>query len=103
MNLRISLLTLLLVLFGGFSTWVLLQEGYFGIWAAGFTSPGALQILLDLVVACLVFCSWMLADARSRGINPVPWLVAIATTGSIAILIYLLNREWRKKAVLQGA
>lgn len=101
MNLRVVLLFLTLLIFGGYSVWVLIQEGYMGIWLSGFASPVALQILLDLVVSCLVFSSWMIADAKSRAMNPVPWLIAIAATGSIAILVYLLCREWDKKPEVQ--
>lgn len=96
MTLRKTLLTLILLSFGAFSTWVLLDVGYFGIWSAGFTDSASLQILLDLVVCCLIISSWMIKDAKSRGMNPVPWLIAIAATGSIAILIYLVHREFSK-------
>lgn len=103
MSLRVLLLLLALVLFGGYSVWALLQVGYIGIWASGFASPGTLQILIDLVISCLVFSSWMIADAKSRGVNSAPWLIAILTTGSIAILVYLLFREMAKKRELQSA
>ncbi|BDX05640.1 hypothetical protein [Planctobacterium marinum] len=96
MNMRIILLGMILAAFTGFSLWVLLDVGYFGIWAAGFESAGTMQILFDLVISCLVFSCWMLADAKARKVNPWPWLLAILATGSIAILVYLLVREIQK-------
>ena len=51
-----------------------LQVGYLGIFAAGFANPGSLQVLLDLVVACLLISSWMVIDARANGRNPWPYV-----------------------------
>jgi len=72
--------------------------GYAGIWQAGLESTGSLQILLDLAICCLIICSWINTDARSKGINPYPWFVAVLTTGSLAVLVYLIAREHRKPA-----
>ena len=101
MMIRITLLSFVLLAFGVFSMWVMLDVGYFGIWASGFESPGATQILFDLVISCLVFSCWMLADAKARGVNPWPWLLAIVATGSIAILVYLIVRETQKSKLAQ--
>lgn len=103
MKLRTILLLVIFALFGGYSFWLLFDIGYFAIWQAGFTSPAAVQILLDLVVSCLIISSWMIGDAKARGINVKPWLVAVLATGSIAILIYLIIREFSKKPVPQRA
>lgn len=97
MTTRKFLLWFLLLTFCAYSSWAMWQLGYFGIWAAGFTSPGSLQILLDLVVCCILITSWLKKDAESRGINPYPWILATFATGSIAPLIYLLVREYAKK------
>jgi len=70
--------------------------GYMGIWQAGIESPGSLQILLDLAVCCLLICSWIKNDAQARGVNPYPWIVATFTSGSLAILVYLIVREYQK-------
>lgn len=103
MNLRGILLIAILALFGGYSSWLLFDIGYFGIWQAGISSLGAIQILADLVIACLIISSWMIGDAKARGINVVPWLVGVLTTGTIAILAYLIVREFSKKSVPQHA
>lgn len=101
MNERTILIIVALLVFGGFSAWVLVEEGYIAIWQASFMSPATMQVLFDLVIACMVFMVWMIKDASARGISPLPWMIAIVATGSIAILVYLLVREWQKKAQLQ--
>lgn len=94
MTLRKCLLWFLLIDFALFSIWVMCDVGYLGIWQAGFASPGAMQILADLGVACLLIMSWIFADARARGVNPWPWMVATIIAGSLAPLLYLLIREY---------
>lgn len=100
---RKTLLWLVLMTFGLFSTYAMWQVGYFGIWEAGFASVGALQILLDLTIACCLVASWMIADARARGVVIWPWLLAVLAIGSIALLAYLLVREYRKETQSQTA
>ena len=102
MNLRTFFLITVFALFTGYSTWLLLDVGYFAIWQAGLASTSALQILMDLVIACLIISSWMIGDARARGITVWPWLLAVLTTGSIAILLYLIVREYSKKPALNA-
>lgn len=94
MKLRKIVLWVLLMDFALFSTWVMWDVGYLGIWQAGFTSAASLQILLDLVIACLLIMVWMYGDARARGVNPWPWIVATLLAGSLAPLAYLLVRVY---------
>lgn len=102
MTLRKALLWLIFIDFAVFSGWVMWQVGYMGVWAAGFTDPGSMQLLFDLVICCLLISSWLKQDARQWEMNPYPWMVAIFITGSIAILVYLLIREYRKEGAPQG-
>lgn len=103
MNTRLVLLIAILALFGSYSMWLLVDVGYFGIWQAGFTSASALQILLDLGIACLIISSWMIGDAKARNVVVWPWLIAVVTTGTLAILVYLITREFAKKQTPQLA
>ncbi|MDM7860349.1 DUF2834 domain-containing protein [Alteromonas sp. ASW11-36] len=103
MNVRLILLLVTLALFGAYSGWLLLDVGYIAIWQAGFANPSSLQILIDLVIACLIITSWMIGDAKARGITVWPWIVAVLTTGTLAILVYLVVRELAKKPKLQTA
>ncbi|KZX76386.1 hypothetical protein A3715_12845 [Oleiphilus sp. HI0009] len=105
-SIRKPFLWITLTSFSVFSIWVMLQVGYFGVWEAGFVSSGSLQILLDLVIGCFLICSWMISDAKARGINPMPWVIAVCTTGTIAALAYLLAPEYQldqSEAVTQSS
>jgi len=103
MNVKKLLLWMVLVDFALYSTWVLWDVGYLGIWAAGFQSAASLQILLDLVICAGLFCVWMVADARQRGVNPWPWVVATLALGSLVPLTYLLVREYASQPVPRAA
>ncbi len=103
MTLRKALLWILFVDFAVFSTWVLWDTGYLGIWLAGMASPASAQILLDLVISCLLISVWIKGDAEQRGINPWPWMIAIGFTGSLATLVYLLVREYQVTPALRQA
>lgn len=94
MTLRKILLWTLLIDFALFSTWVMWDVGYLGIWQAGLASKGALQVLIDLVIACTLIMFWIHGDARARGVNPWPWMIATVLAGSLAPLTYLLVREY---------
>lgn len=85
--------------FSAFSFWVLWQVGYFGIWSAGLTDIASMQLLFDLVVSCVLISIWLKNDAAAKGMNPYPWMIAIFLTGSWAVLIYLLVREYRKNTL----
>jgi hypothetical protein len=50
------------------------------------------QIFIDLVIALSLFLTWMVPDARARGISPVPYVLLTVTLGSIGALAYLIHR-----------
>ncbi len=87
-----GLVFIVLAAFGAFSTWVMLEIGYFGIWQAGIANVGALQVLLDLVIVCGLGCVWTFADARRHGVNPWPFVLITIFAGSFGLLLYLLVR-----------
>jgi hypothetical protein len=93
MNVRKMLLWFVLVDFAALTTWSLWQVGYVGIWQAGLASPGALQVLADLGISVGLVCTWMIADARRRGVVAWPWVTATLLLGSLAPLLYLIRRE----------
>jgi hypothetical protein len=90
---RTALLSLILLAFGAFSVYVMWDFGYLGIWRAGFANAAALQILLDLVITCLLISSWMIADARAKGLKAWPFVGITLAAGSFGPLLYLLYRE----------
>lgn len=81
-----------LLVFGAFSAWVMLQVGYMGIWTGAMDNPGSLQVLVDLAVACGLICIWMVVDARERGGNAWPFVIVTLLAGSFGPLFYLLMR-----------
>ena len=87
-----------LVVFGVFSSWVMLQVGYMGIWTGALDNPGSQQVLADLVVACGLICIWMVVDAKERGGNAWPFVAVTLVAGSFGPLFYLLMRPALQKS-----
>ncbi len=73
--------------------------GYLGIFAAGLDNWGAAQIFADLVILAVLAITWMIADARARGLNPWPFVLVTAVAGSFGPLAYLL---WRERSSRDG-
>jgi hypothetical protein len=92
------ILIAVLAAFGAYTLYAMFEVGYFGIWAAGFESVGSLQVLLDLVVACLLISSWMVIDARATGRNPWPYVLITLAAGSFGPLLYMLLAGQRAPA-----
>jgi hypothetical protein len=93
MNLMKIAILLVLANFVPFTLWAVLAGGSFAeIYAAFVANPWTIQVAIDLVLALTMVCAWMWNDAKQRGKNPVPWLLATTCTGSIAPLVYFLTR-----------
>ena len=48
---------------------------------------------VDLLIGLSMAVAFMWRDARSKGINPIPYAVLTVLTGSIGVLVYLV-RFW---------
>ncbi len=83
-------LILVLAAFGAFSLYAMWQVGYVGIWQAGLSSVGALQVLLDLVVMSFIALGLLWRDARRTGRTLWPYAVITVAAGSFGPLLYLL-------------
>ncbi|MBK8018852.1 MAG: DUF2834 domain-containing protein [Betaproteobacteria bacterium] len=81
------------LLFGALSAVALWQHGYVAIFAMQFQNAATAQVLADLVIALSLVMIWLWQDARTRGRNPGPWIVATALLGSFGPLGYLLTRK----------
>lgn len=79
--------------FLGLSRAATAHYGFVGLWLLGFQDVGHLQILVDLMIACLFALLWMFRDARERGLNPWPFFLLLLPTGSLGLLSYLVWRE----------
>lgn len=75
------------------TAWALWSGGLEGIVRTHTASPGGLQVMFDLFISVGLVCSWMVADARRRGVAAWPWVIATLCTGSLAPLAYLIRRE----------
>jgi len=94
---RRIILVVTLIAFLVLTTMAVLQHGYVGIFSQQFQSYGGMQVLVDLVIALVLFLIWMWNDAKSSGRNPLPWLLLTLATGSIGALIYLLVYKSARK------
>ena len=81
-----------LAVFGAFSGWVVVTHGYLGFIDVARREPWALQMLIDLAIACLVAIGWMIGDARRRHITVWPFVAVTLVAGSIGLLAYLVRR-----------
>ncbi|MAQ18644.1 MAG: DUF2834 domain-containing protein [Sandaracinus sp.] len=96
-----------LVALGGFlafavySAVIVLEHGYLGfVTDVALASDWGLQVVLDLVIALSLFLTWMVRDARERGLPAVPYVLGTLALGSVGALAYLVHREG---AALRGA
>ena len=83
---------IVLAVFGAFSLYITITYGYTGFIAVAGREPWALQMLLDLVIACSFAVGWMIRDARKHGITAWPYVVATVFLGSIGLLAYVVRR-----------
>jgi hypothetical protein len=91
-----TLLILAFAAFGAYSTYVLFDVGYVGILRTHLINSGSVQVACDLVIALSLVCVWIVQDARSRGRNPWPYVIATIFLGSFGPLLYLLLRGQAK-------
>jgi protein-S-isoprenylcysteine O-methyltransferase Ste14 len=95
MSPRTSLIVfgVVLLAFSAYTAAVVAGNGYVGFLTLAAREPWGGQMFVDLVIALLLFASWMRADAATEGLPFWPYLVAILFTGSIGALAYLVHRS----------
>lgn len=91
-TLKIVLLSVLLVDFLAATAFVLWTYGPVGWIPPMVENPATLLAVFDLVIALGIATVWMWTDARSRGVNPWPYLALTATTGSAGPLLYAIQK-----------
>jgi hypothetical protein len=97
MNLRTFLLLDVLLLFLGYSLWVIAGIGYVGFFREALSSPVGIQLVADILIACTLGLLWMRGDARQSGVPFAPYLALTLVLGSVGLLGYLLHRELRAR------
>lgn len=105
MSTRLWFLFLVIAAFGVLSALALADVGYVGIIRPHFQSWGGGQVFTDLVILAVLGCVWMVADSRTSGITPWPFVAVTLIGGSFGVLFYLVAREWtaRTPALSQPA
>jgi len=98
MSTRLVVLLIVLAAFGALTALALLDVGFLGILEPHFRSWGGAQVFVDLVIACLLACIWMIGDARERGVSAWPFVLITLVAGSFGPLLYLVVREVRATA-----
>jgi hypothetical protein len=96
MSTRFVLFAAALVVFTAYTGVIVAEHGYFGFLALAWYDAWAGQMLIDLAIALALFASWLISDARERGIAAWPYLFLIGATGSIGALAYLAHRTYRE-------
>ncbi len=86
---KIAIIALFLPL-AGVTAYALGTVGLIGIFAYHLKSPAGWQVFLDLVVALLLICTWMVIDAKRTGRNVLPYVLLTLAAGSFGPMMYLL-------------
>lgn len=90
---RLVTLVLLYVVHGVITSVALIDVGFIGIFQQALLNWGTAQIFSDLGFALALVCSWLIADARRRGVAAWPWVLATLVFGSMSPGLYLIIRE----------
>ena len=94
MSLR-SLAVLVLIPFSAITVAAVIYDGSNGFANAITHNLTSLQIWVDLVIAMLFWCGWVLKDAKDSGRNGWPWVIAALIVGAFSPLIYMVvHRRW---------
>jgi hypothetical protein len=81
-----------------YSLWVVAGHGYLGFLTLARREPWALQMLLDLAIACSFGLGWMFGDARRRGLTSWPFVPVVVALGSIGLLAYVVWRPFAPRS-----
>lgn len=87
-------LTLLLLDFAALTAWALFTGSTPELLTELLTNPWGIQTGVDLAISASFGIAWMWRDAKARGINPLPWALAVIPTGSLALLVYAVRRSF---------
>jgi len=86
-------LVVLLADFIALTAYAVYYHGYLAFFNLLGANAIGVQVFTDLIIALALFSTWMIRDARERGISPFPYLLLILTLGSIGALAYLIRRS----------
>ena len=75
------------------SIFAMLDYGYIGFFPAALVNSASKQVFCNLIVSLSLVCTWMVRDARKRGISVLPYVVITVLFGSFGPLLYLLRED----------
>ena len=93
---QLALVTSTLLTFSLYTAAIVAGHGYLGFLELAWREPWGGQVVVDLVIALVLFAQWMRRDARAHGLPLWPYLLLTCTAGSIGALAYLLHRALRQ-------
>lgn len=79
---------LILIPFLALTAYAVWDVGIIGIPEYHIHSSAGWQVFTDLVIALVLLMFFMVRDAKAKGVNPWPWVIATLFTGSISPLLY---------------
>lgn len=89
MNLR-QVAILALIPFSALTMYAFIADGVNGFPNAITHDLSSLQIWVDLVIAMIFWCAWVLRDAAAAGRSGAPWVVGALIVGAFAPLLYMI-------------
>lgn len=95
MSRRFIFVLVLFLAFTAYSLFVSAGHGPIGFVDVAIDGGWGTQVFLDLVIACSLFLTWMVRDAKERGLAAWPFVLAVFSVGSIGSLLYLVVREYK--------
>jgi hypothetical protein len=91
MNKKQWALAFVLTDFLALNAYAVSRYGYLGFMREAVSTLAGVAVLVDLTIALTLVLSWLLNDARKRGIAASPYVVATLLLGSVGPLAYLLR------------
>lgn len=82
-----------------FSLVAVVTEGPLGFWPNHSQSLWGNQVWLDLLLAVGVAWAFVVPEAKTLGMRPLPWLVGILFSGSIGLLAMVARLLYLREAV----
>jgi len=96
-------LLLVLIAFGAYSGYAVLQLGYVGLWQMLLSNLAGWQVVLDLLIASVLLLGYLWRDAQQTGRRFWPYALLTLVAGSFGPLLYLLLAPKRQASGLAAA
>jgi MFS superfamily sulfate permease-like transporter len=78
--------------FAALTGYAIYHYGYLGFFEHITANAVTVATFADLVIALSLVLTWMVRDARTRGVSPLPYVLLTLLLGSVGPLVYLIRR-----------